>query len=107
MNTAVKEIEDTFDEVLISMAHDFGKAQSLQKVNADLSSEIEKLRIELDNRHKQLLQKDDDIVTLNNKVRHLIDQQNSLVQEIDKEMSARALLIKTNYDVSTNISALK
>ena len=111
--------EESIDVVFNSIAHDFAKSKCLEKVNSQLREEVATLSKDIEKRSHQLLSKDTEILSLNNKIIALTEQRSELISNIDKEMNAQvltfpedtnsyyhgslphqqALLVKTTYDV--------
>ncbi len=81
--------EESIDAVFNSIACDFAKSNCLEQLNAQLREEVAALSNDVEMRSQQLLLKDTEILSLNNKIIALTEQRSELICNIDKEMNAQ------------------
>ena len=92
----------SFDSFLSQYCNETVKSDILSSVNNKLQDEVDKYHQENQRLQEKIIQRDSEIIQANEKYNNLVLKVNELIIENDKENSARAIVVRLNYDVSYN-----
>lgn len=99
MDNISDDLLSSFDSFLSQYCNETAKSDILSSVNSRLQDEVEKYHSENQRLQEKIIQRDSEILETNDKYNNLILKVNELIIENNKENSARAIVVRLNYDV--------